>query len=36
MAAKGGEKGDPNRDPWLAKMEQHGLHKNLDPVVMNR
>ena len=20
-SAKGGEKGDPNRNPWLAKME---------------
>jgi hypothetical protein len=22
-SAKGGEKGDPNRNPWLAKMIQH-------------
>jgi hypothetical protein len=21
-SAKGGEKGDPNRNPWLAKMDQ--------------
>ncbi len=22
-SAKGGEKGDPNRNPWLAKMDKH-------------
>jgi hypothetical protein len=23
-SAKGGEKGDPNRNPWLAKMNKYG------------
>jgi hypothetical protein len=28
-SAKGGEKGDPNRNPWLAKMQHPGYwHKN--------
>ena len=30
-SAKGGEKGNPNRNPWLAKMRQkyHGKFLNL-------
>jgi hypothetical protein len=30
-SAKGGEKGDPNRNPWLAKMwdYEHLLYINL-------
>ena len=24
-SAKGGEKGDPNRNPWLAKMGEKGV-----------
>ena len=27
-SAKGGEKGDPNRNPWLAKMAEHKLVQN--------
>ena len=30
-SAKGGEKGDPNRNPWLAKMMLH-LHEMTDDV----
>ena len=26
-SAKGGEKGDPNRNPWLAKMKDMWLHR---------
>jgi hypothetical protein len=26
-SAKGGEKGDPNRNPWLAKMVMYGMRK---------
>ena len=27
-SAKGGEKGDPNRNPWLAKMGESGQDTN--------
>ena len=27
-SAKGGEKGDPNRNPWLAKMSTRKINKN--------
>jgi len=35
-SAKGGEKGDPNRNPWLAKMRIHKTKKNKAKTQVNK
>ena len=34
-SAKGGEKGDPNRNPWLAKMRTNINMKKKNPRYLN-
>jgi hypothetical protein len=37
-SVKGGEKGDPNRNPWLAKMERQIMlaKKNLKKIMLKK